>query len=159
MDVRETEEVNQQGGFTLLEVMIALMILASSGAIMIGLQSAAVNRTIRDKQAQHAMLAARTIMSVIELSGDKLPLSDQDGTPLPAVLQQLGLPAPTAEEQQRALESLRVFLKIQPWSLPFDNISDNPMQKLVLAIAWGDAPTDRFVVEYLIPAPEVDNTP
>ncbi len=154
MDTRQTKELSHLRGFTLLEVMIALMILASAASIMIGLQTAAVSRTLRDKQVQHAMLASRAIMSAIELGGEEIPISDQNGTPLLAVLQQLGLPAPSSEEQQRVLESLRVFLQIQPWNLPFENISENPMRKLVLGIAWGDAPQERFVVEYLIPAPE-----
>lgn len=154
MDARQTKELSHHGGFTLLEVMIALMILASAASIMIGLQTAAVSRTLRDKQVQHAMLASRSIMSAIELAGEDIPLADQNGTPLLAVLQQLGLPAPSSEEQQRVLESLRVFLQIQPWDLPFENISENPMRKLLLAIAWGDDPQDRFVVEYLVPAPE-----
>ena len=154
MDARKAKELSRQGGFTLVEVMIALMILVSDGSIMIGLQSAAVSRTLRDKQAQHAMLAARTIMAMIEQSGDQLPLSNQEGTPLLAVLQQLELPAPTSDEQRALYESLRVFLNIQPWDLPFQNMTSNAMQKLSLGIAWSERPQDRFLVEYLIPSPE-----
>ena len=65
MDARSTKgwlmkkSPSHESGFTFVEVMIALVLLASASAILVGMQSAAVHRTIRDTPAQKSMMVAR----------------------------------------------------------------------------------------------------
>ena len=61
---------SDESGFTFVEVMIALVLLASASAILVGMQSAAVHRTIRDTSAQKSMMVARRIMAMIETIPD-----------------------------------------------------------------------------------------
>lgn len=139
-----------QRGFTFVEIIIALSLLAIAAGLLIGLQSAAVQRTLRDRSAQQAMLAARRIMASIEANADKLQISDQSNEPLSAVLQTLGAPAPSATDNKQELDNLRVSLQFVDWDLPLENIENPAMRKVILTISWSDAPQDSFKIDYLM---------
>lgn len=141
-----------QRGFTFVEIIIALSLLAIAAGLLIGLQSAAVQRTLRDRSAQQAMLAARRIMASIEANADKLQISDQSNEPLSAVLQTLGAPAPSAADNnnKQELDNLRVSLQFVDWDLPLENIENPAMRKVILTISWSDSPEDSFKIDYLM---------
>ena len=132
---------NHQRGFTFVEIIIALSLLAIAAGLLIGLQSAAVQRTLRDRSAQQAMLAARRIMASIEANADKLQISDQSNEPLPA---------PSAADDQQELDNLRISLQFVDWDLPLENIENPAMRKVILTISWSDAPQDSFKIDYLM---------
>jgi prepilin-type N-terminal cleavage/methylation domain-containing protein len=137
-------------GFTFIEILVALTLLAAAAGLLIGLQSAAVRRTLRDTQAQQAMLAARRIMSSIEsMKKDSFDLSNQDNQPVASVLQALGVPASSDPSEQDALASLATSIQIEDWILPLPDMDQNPMKKITMKIAWGVAPDESISILYL----------
>lgn len=137
-------------GFTFIEILVALTLLAAAAGLLIGLQSAAVRRTLRDTQAQQAMLAARRIMSSIEsMKKDSFDLSNQDNQPVASVLQGLGVPASSDPSEQDALASLAASIQIEDWILPLPDMDQNPMKKITMKIAWGVAPDESISILYL----------
>lgn len=155
MDPRQGEEVvARERGFTFIEVIIAVMLLAAAMSVLIGLESSAVQRLIYDRNTQQAMLAARRIMSMIEIHEDDLSFANQLQGPVLTVLNQLGAPNTGNEQERIALESLNASVMIEPWTPPGNNIEENSMNRVTLSIAWGPTPDEAFTILYFIPAPE-----
>jgi len=142
-------------GFTFIEVVIALALFAAGAALIVGLESSAINRTVRDRNAQQAMLAARRIMALIETAGPKLEIGDQEDQPVEEILQTLGAPPAAADNEQKepTLEGFRASLLFKDWDLPFENIQNPAMKKVALIVAWGDGDGERLVIDYLFPLP------
>lgn len=143
---------SKQSGFTLIEIMVALLILASASGILIGMQSSAIARTIRDKNAQQGMLLARRIMSSIEVAGPTGVLENFDGEPAINALQRWGIPEPTDQAEKQTLSPFSVSLAVEEFQLPLPNISQDPMKKLTLRITWGSEVDESFIVSYLMAA-------
>jgi prepilin-type N-terminal cleavage/methylation domain-containing protein len=146
--------VARERGFTFIEVIIAVMLLAAAMSVLIGLESSAVQRLIYDRNTQQAMLAARRIMSMIEIHEDDLSFANQLQGPVLTVLNQLGAPNTGNEQERIALESLNASVMIEPWTPPGNNIEENSMNRVTLSIAWGPTPDEAFTILYFIPAPE-----
>ena len=143
----------REEGFTFIELIVALAILAASMTIFIGLQAAAVQRTIRDGNVQQAMLAARKIMAMIDTNPALLDQGNIAPSPLPSIYAQLGFPPARDQSEIEALSLLQGALTVEPWALPVPDIGDPPLRKLVLTIAWGPDPAERFELVYYIPMP------
>ncbi len=155
MDPRQGEEVVvRERGFTFIEVIIAVMLLAAATGILIGLESSAVQRLIYDRNTQQAMLAARRIMSMIEINQDDLSMANQLQGPVLTVLSQLKAPSNGTEQERIALEALNASIMVEPWTPPGNNIEENSMNRVTLSIAWGPTPDEAFTIVYFIPAPE-----
>lgn len=159
MDVRQVTKsqprhyrFRRERGFTFLEVMVALMLLAAAAGLLIGLQSAAVRRSIRDTNAQEAMLVARRIMASIEaMKGKDFNLSNQDSQPVQKILQEFGIPQP-AEEGDRVITPLLASITVEDWILPVQNAETAPMKKISVKVAWGDRPDEAIHILYLMAA-------
>ena len=67
-----------QNGFTLLEVMIALVIIATVLVALLGLQSRTINLSDRQQKVTQATMLAQEQMSEIELAGENSG-RDDDG--------------------------------------------------------------------------------
>jgi len=140
-----------EGGFTFVEILVALTLLAGAAGLLIGLQGAAVRRTLRDTQAQQAMLAARRIMSSIEsMKPADFNLSNQDNQPVASVLQALGVPASSTSSEQDSLSSLSASIQVEDWVVPLPNATPEPMKRITLRISWGIAPDDSITIFYLL---------
>lgn len=140
-----------QSGFSLIEVIVALAIMAAAASLLIGMQGAAIARTLRDRDAQQAMLAARRIMSSIEAAGDDAPVENFDGETVPDALKRFGGPDQTNESEALGYASLRVAMKVDEWPLPIPNVTDDPMRKITLKVYWGPEIDDAFILTYLAP--------
>jgi len=66
----------ESAGFTLIEITFAIVVLAGSLMVLLGLQSAATRATFYAGKKQEAMLAARALMSAIELGETELEPQD-----------------------------------------------------------------------------------
>jgi len=141
---------HNQSGFTFIEVMVALIILASAAGILIGLQSSAIARTIRDKNAQHAMLLGRRIMASVEAMGPQGLVGDFEGEPALNALQKWTIPEPTEDSDKKALAPFYVSLTSEDLVLPLPNISQDPMKKMLLRISWGKEVDETFIIMYLM---------
>lgn len=140
-------------GFTFIEVIIAVMLLSNATMLLIGLEASAIQRTVRDRSTQQAMLAARRIMSQIESIEQTAAPDNQSDVPVPALLAQLGAPATTDPRELQVLERLRASMVVEDWTPPFPNIEAPAMKRISLEIAWGPASFERFNLLYFIPVP------
>jgi prepilin-type N-terminal cleavage/methylation domain-containing protein len=141
---------HNQAGFTFIEVMVALIILASASGILVGMQSSAIARTIRDKNAQQGMLLARRIMSSIEALGPTGLVGNFDGEPAMNALQKWSIPEPTEDIDKKALAPFSVSIASEDFVLPLPNTSQDPMKKILLRVSWGREVDESFIIMYLM---------
>lgn len=140
-----------QGGFTFLEVIVALALLAVSASILIGMEASAVRRTIRDQNAQHATLAARRIMASIEAIDDKdFNLSSSENQPVEQLLQLLGVDPSTQQSNNLpAPPPLVANLLVEDQPIPLPNTVMDPMKRITLSVSWGSGRDDSVTIFYL----------
>lgn len=148
--VTHTTSPKAQGGFTFIEVLLALLVLVSASAILVGMQSSAISRTIRDRNAQQAMLFARRVMSSIEVAGKDAPQQNIENQPALSIMETYGIPQPTTDLERKAIEPLRVTLLVEDFVLPLPNVAQDPMKKWTMRLQWGDTVDDFFVISYLM---------
>lgn len=141
---------NNQAGFTFIEVMVALIILASASGILVGMQSSAIARAIRDKNAQQGMLLGRRIMASVEALGPQGLVGDFEGEPALNALQKWAIPEPTDDVDKKALAPFYVTLTTEDLVLPLPNIAQDPMKKMLLRVTWGKEVDESFNVMYLM---------
>jgi prepilin-type N-terminal cleavage/methylation domain-containing protein len=140
---------HSEGGFTFLEVIVALALLAVSASMLIGMEGSAIRRTIRDTNAQQAMLAARRVMSVIEAMSDKdFNLSSQDNRSVPELLDALGVPPNPEEGNQSQMSALIASILVEDLQIPIPNMVVDPMKKIVLTIRWSQSRDDWIRIYY-----------
>jgi prepilin-type N-terminal cleavage/methylation domain-containing protein len=141
---------SREHGFTFIEVIVALALLAASASILIGMEGAAIRRTIRDQNAQQATLAARRIMASIEaIKPNEFNLSSSDNRPVEDLLSDLGVEATTSQIDQPTRPPLSASLMVEEQPIPFPNTVINPMKRLTLTISWGPGRDDFINVFYL----------
>lgn len=139
-----------QRGFTLIEVMIALVLLASASALLVGMQSAAVNRTIRDSSAQQALMVARRLLAMIETIPDtEFNLSSQGEQSAIALMEQLQIPMEDTSTDNGLLNKLSATLQVDDWLLPVPGAEETPMKKIVLNLSWGPSQQDNISIEFI----------
>lgn len=146
---------SHQGGFTLIELLIALSIMAAASVTLIGMQSAAIARTVRDRNAQQGMLLARRIMASIEASSDNpmdIPTFENESGV--GALQKFGIPEPSDDIDKRALAPFQVTLVGDELQLPLPNVDQDPLKKLSLRVSWGPAIDETFMITYLMAIPK-----
>lgn len=139
-----------QAGFTFIEVMVALIIMASASGILVGMQSSAIARTIRDKNAQQGMLLGRRIMASIEALGPQGIVGNFDGDPAISALQKWSIPDPTDEIEKSALAPFVVSFASEDLVVPLPNTGQDPMKKMLLRITWGKEIDESFTIIYLM---------
>jgi prepilin-type N-terminal cleavage/methylation domain-containing protein len=135
-----------QTGFTFIEVTVALALLAVSASILIGMQGSAVRRTIRDANAQAAMLVARRIMASIEILKDsEFTISTQSNTPVRDLLQQLNISGIGEKSESGAINQMTASVTVDDLELqmPFEEKIE-PMKRITLKLIWGPG-SDEFM--------------
>lgn len=142
-------------GFTLIEVIFAIVILSGSLIVLLGLQSSAIDKALRDRNQLDAMLLARNILAALEIQEDIIDNSVQ-GSALQLIKDFNAVPAEDYEELER-FSDFQADLQIEDWQTPAElaeQISDaGPlMKKLYLKIFWSDLPDDQIEIVYFVPA-------
>jgi len=138
-----------QRGFTFIEVIVALALLAASASILIGMEGAAIRRTIRDQNAQQATLAARRIMASIEaIDAKEFNLASSDNQAVEQLLSTLGV-EPARQRGGATMPPLTASLVVEDQPIPFPNTVINPMKRITLTISWGPGRDDFITVFYL----------
>lgn len=141
----------REAGFTFIEVVIALAVMASAAGIIIGMQGAALRRTARDFNAQQAMLVARRIMASIEAVDPKnFNIQSQDNQPVSSVLQSLGITSQSDQADSASLSQLSASLTVEEWPIPLLQ-GTGLMNKIILRIFWGPGIDEALEVIYLQP--------
>jgi prepilin-type N-terminal cleavage/methylation domain-containing protein len=140
----------KQGGFTFIEVTIALALLAMASGVLIGMQSAAVRRTLRDTNAQAAMLAARRIMASIEVSKDsEFAVGTQNTSSVGDLLQQLNISGIGDKVDSSTLNGMTAAVSVDELELqmPFEETQEI-MKKITLRVSWGPGVDESLALVY-----------
>jgi prepilin-type N-terminal cleavage/methylation domain-containing protein len=138
-----------QRGFTFVEVIVALTLLAASASILIGMEGAAIRRTIRDQNAQQATLAARRIMASIEaIDSKEFNLGSLENQSVEQLLSTLGVEQ-GPQRNGAPMPPLTASLLVEDQPIPFPNTVINPMKRITLTVSWGAGRDDLITVFYL----------
>jgi len=138
-------------GFTLIEVIMAIIILSGALVVLLGLQSSVVNQTIRDRTEEKAMLLARRILASLESSNVPIAIGTnlEDGYQVLEDLEVVGGRNDMTKDEMESLKSFQVERTVSYWGIP--NIDEHAMRQIVLRIRWSDAPEDLFEAVYYVP--------
>ncbi|MGA1192435.1 MAG: type IV pilus modification PilV family protein [Bdellovibrionota bacterium] len=151
---------HSQEGFTFLEVIIALAVLGSALTIILGLQSALVQRTVLERQQREAALLAREILSAIEAresAGEPMDVGVYNGTP--ADILNGVLPVESTESEapsETYIADYEAELTVEYWGIP--NVNDNAMKRIELLISWGERKPESLQLVLFIPFDEDEVT-
>jgi prepilin-type N-terminal cleavage/methylation domain-containing protein len=158
MDHATREPVNlrrrrsQQSGFTLIEITVALSLLAVSASIFIGMQGSAVRRTLRDTNAQAAMLVARRIMASIEILKDsEFTISTQSESPVRDLLQQLNITGMGERAESAAIDKMTASVVVDELELVLPLDRQEQMKRITLKLTWGPGADESIQIVYQRP--------
>lgn len=146
--VKDRKIYLRQQGLTLIEVIFAIILFAGAMITLLGLQSSNLARTREDRNKVRAMLAAREILSAIEIQEEPLETGTKDGT-VDEVFEGLLAKPPLADGQKDPHEGLTAQLEIENIALP--EIGETALQKITVTIFWGNGPFDLFKTSYFTP--------
>jgi prepilin-type N-terminal cleavage/methylation domain-containing protein len=158
MDHATREPVNlrrrrsQQSGFTLIEITVALSLLAVSASIFIGMQGSTVRRTLRDTNAQAAMLVARRIMASIEILKDsEFTISTQSESPVRDLLQQLNITGMGERAESAAIDQMTASVVVDELELVLPLDRQEQMKRITLKLTWGPGADESIQIVYQRP--------
>lgn len=142
----------------MIEMVMAIVILASSLTILLGLQSSIISHTVDDHYRKQAMMYARYILAAIESRDSRslsLPVETTRGTVSEIVSNLLETDTivsgdPTIEKQ------LEVELAVTEWEIP--NLEENALKRVEVTVRWGPTDQQRLLVTYFMPYREADAT-
>jgi hypothetical protein len=135
-------------GFTLIEVVFAVLILSASLVTLLGLQESSLQLSAHDRFTQRAMLYAREIMSPIETSPDPIETQDTDGT-IEEILNQFSPVKLETTVRPLSATMFRAHIKVEDWGIP--KVNEQAMKRITLTIRWSDSPLDAFQIMYFMP--------
>jgi prepilin-type N-terminal cleavage/methylation domain-containing protein len=140
-------------GFTFIEVTVALALLAVAASILIGMQGAAVKRTLRDTNAQTAMLVARRIMASIEILNDsEFSLATQSNAPVKDLMQQLNITGLGERSESPALDMMTASVTVDDIEIPMQvNETVEQMRRIILRLTWGPGADESIQLVYQRP--------
>lgn len=145
---RNNRQNRSQQGFSLIEIVFAVLIFAGSLVVLLGLQSSSLQLTARDKLTQRAMLYARRILAPLETSSDPIEIQDVEGTVRDLLARVT--PGDIDLAQDESIDpNFRAHLKVESWGIP--NINDEAMKRLSLTIRWSQSSDDMFQIVYFLP--------
>jgi prepilin-type N-terminal cleavage/methylation domain-containing protein len=145
---RRTAALTTCRAFTLIEVSIAILILAGALIVLLGLQSSLISRTLADERSQQAMLLARRILTAIELESEGLPVEERRFDGLKA-LEEFDMLGDERQDSER-LRDFMVTLKVDSVGLP--GVGEEAMRRVDLSVAWGGgSASEQIEVLYFVP--------
>jgi prepilin-type N-terminal cleavage/methylation domain-containing protein len=144
-------------GFTFIELLFAVLILAAAILPIYGLQTTALDRVARNENELQATLIARQLLSFVEGSEGNLRSTN---TELRAddALRQIAKGTKGLDYQPANVDVLRqysVIFAVEPWTIQVTEQLPIPLQRLRLEVSWGPTSRDRVKFMYLFsPPPE-----
>jgi len=140
-----------QSGFTFIEITVALALLAVAASMLIGMQGAAVRRTLRDIRAQEAMLIGRRIMASIETlkDGDLLLALRENGS-VRDLLQQLNIVGVGDKSESSAINQMTASVTNDELQLEMPKPPNQQVQmrRITLRLTWGPGADESVVLVY-----------
>jgi prepilin-type N-terminal cleavage/methylation domain-containing protein len=152
---RITSIVRSQQGFTLLEVMIAVTILAATLTTVYGLQAANARATLYITNQNRAVLLSRQFFAYLQTRPDDLgPLTPQtvQGS-LDQIYGAIGLRPPNFSDDERSRFTARLI--IDQW--PLAQFLPKPIRRLQLQLRWSPTATDQLTTHLFLPPESAKN--
>ncbi|RME61628.1 MAG: prepilin-type N-terminal cleavage/methylation domain-containing protein [Candidatus Dadabacteria bacterium] len=143
----------KQRGFTLIEVTFAVLILALSMTVLLGLQTTALRSSYTELFREKASTAALFILEAMDhfqKSGNSLKEEEKEGDILSVAGEYLEIDGENKNFLQSYFSGLKAHLSSVYQTLP-DVESPNPLLAIKLTISWGPSSADEFRVSYLLP--------
>ena len=142
----------------MIEIMIAVLILAGSLVVILGLEASLTKQALRTRNKQTAMLFARRVLAGIEAT-EVVP-EDQDITePISKLLDTFaGVSADESKQEQDPNEYIGHLLVA---TTQIEGLEENSVKRVTLNVSWSDQPSDSVQVDYFMPneVPDVDAAP
>ena len=140
-------------GFTLIEITLAILVLAGSFTVILGLLASATQRAVRDKNSQSAMLLARRILAAIETNKDAPNTGVQEDQANKILVSLM----PGLDENSPELDDTKIFnarLTTEDWPIGEDR---NSVVRISLVLSWSDSPADSLYVTFFKPKEEEED--
>jgi prepilin-type N-terminal cleavage/methylation domain-containing protein len=157
--VRIKKRTKKAAGFTLIEIVIAVLILSSALITLLGLQSSILKRALRDEEKQQAMLLARTILSTIEVKNRDI--ENQDSTSSVDELMDKLQVNIKDEAVDYKIKKFEFMARLKVEDVGIKDVGEKLMKSVTLTIYTKEAeltegnPLDAFQVTYLIAVEDV----
>lgn len=138
-----------EAGFTLIEVSIAVVILAAAVTTLYGLQAANTRSTLHIANENQATLLVRQFFAMMDARSPNLPpIAEQvvEGT-VEDIYRGIGVTPPLLSDDARV--RFRAKLVIDQW--PLAALLKTPMKRMQVTIAWGPTDRDRLLLTYFLP--------
>lgn len=132
-------------GFTLLEIMIAVLILSVSMIVLLGLQASVLSQERRDSERQQAISVAKQILAAIELHPERLKSGSESASKLLAFL----------SPNSPALRESNLYSELEVELISLPEFPDKDLEKINLTISWGNSELDQVSFVYVRPDPAV----
>lgn len=146
---------NQELGFTLVEILIAVVILATSLTVILGLQSAVIDRTVSSNVKKEALLATRQILSAVEArEANGIPLDTQiyEGSISELLTVLLEIPYERGQSREWEAPELQGELLVEYWGIP--QVSEQAMKRVQFTVRWGESEREALRTTLFIPFDE-----
>jgi type II secretory pathway pseudopilin PulG len=143
------------GGFTLIEVVFAIVMLSTSLVVIISLQTSTIQKALRDRNQQQAMLAMRTIMSAVELNISTVVQGFQgyQGTAIDLLKKVMPQAGQLDSDEVAALQKFEADMTTEIVFIPVPGKQEPvTMKRVNVALRWGDTPDDKLQVVLFVPA-------
>lgn len=137
-------------GFTLVEILAAVVILALALTTLIGLQTNYANAFINEENRLRAALYAQYIMTFIEIEPSPPSSGSENGT-LTSRLRELGFFATEeGRELEDELDSWNFSQTVTDVEIP---PSEAALLRVDLTVSWGESSNEQFLLVYFAKNP------
>ena len=130
-----------------MEVLLAVVIMGSALAILLGLQSSLIDQSLRDRYQQDAMLLARRVLAAIE-TGELEPQVVEERLSAVDMLGEFLELGENGQSEPESLGDFEIFLSIQPFGLPQ---MEDAMKQIVVRVYHRSMEQEILEVVYYIP--------
>jgi prepilin-type N-terminal cleavage/methylation domain-containing protein len=140
--------LSHRNGFTLIEVVFALVVLGGSLVVLLGLQSSLITRTLRDETQERAILLTRELLAPLEAevsSADDIEVNGKFREVYDKVVKEPG----SALDLTPLDESFEVSYQVAPWKVK--GIDEESMKKVTVVVAWGPNLDERTTTNFFVP--------
>lgn len=139
----------REEAFTLVEVLIAIVLLAAGVTTLYGLQAANTRTTLQIANEHHAVLLARQFFATMDVRPDGAPpVSERtvEGS-FQELYGAIGMKPPPLSEDARV--RFRVRMIVDTWAL--GDLLPKPMRRMQLRVFWGPLDRDGVTLTYFLP--------
>lgn len=139
----------REGAFTLIEVLIAIVLLATGVTTLYGLQAANTRTTLQMANEHHAVLLARQFFATMDVRPDGAPPVGErtvEGS-FEELYGAIGMKPPPLSEDARV--RFRVRMVVDTWAL--GDLLPKPMRRMRLRVFWGPTDRDGVALTYFLP--------